>query len=88
MTPPAEYVGRIMREDEYQRLISEQLAARNEAHRLLADLKVARATAMQANVCITRLVAALAEVAPSHPLLTELPFSQYRDTNTESTEYR
>ena len=55
---------RIMPEEDYQRM--------------LADAKLARATALQANVCITRLVAALAEVAPTHPLLTELPFSQYR----------
>ena len=54
----------------------------------MADLRMARATAMQANVCITRLVAALAEVAPSHPLLTELPFSQYREPNAERTDYR
>lgn len=42
-----------------------------------ADIKMSRATAMQANVCIARLVAALADVAPGHPLLGELPFSQY-----------
>lgn len=65
---------RIMPEDEYQRM--------------LADAKLARATALQANVCITRLVAALAELKPDHPLLTELPFSQYREPNAERTDYR
>lgn len=46
-----------------------------------ADIKMGRATALQADICITRLVAALADVAPSHPILSELPFSQYRFTD-------
>lgn len=50
-----------------------------------ADIKMSRATAMQANVCITRLVQALADIAPNHAILSELPFSQFRDIDDTTT---
>lgn len=54
---------------------------------MVADLKMARATITQQNVCITELVAIVHDLAPNHEILKRLPFLQYvepTDTDRES----